>query len=81
MLQQAEKSSSNLKKKSSLSNLIFQTGEFQKSNADKNSYEINFENFQEEPIGTQVIQVFASYEDDKTNGEVTYSIGNIGCGV
>ena len=81
MLQQAEKSSSNLKKKSSLSNLIFQTWEFQKSNADKNSYEINFENFQEEPIGTQVIQVFASYEDDKTNGEVTYSIGNIGCGV
>ena len=45
------------------------------------SYEINVGNFQEEPIGTQVIQVFASDADKKTDGEVTYSIGNIGCGV
>ena len=46
-----------------------------------NSYEIIFGIFQEEPIGTRVIQVFASDANNKTNGEVTYSIGNIGCGV
>ena len=34
-LQQAEKSSSNLEKKSSLWNLIFETGELQKSSADR----------------------------------------------
>ena len=37
--------------------------------------------FQEEPIGTQVIRVFASNAENKTDGEMTYSIGNIGCGV
>ena len=64
--------------------MIFQTGELQKPSADRygcNSCEINFGNFQEEPIGTQVIQVFASDNDNTTNGEVTYSIGNIVCGV
>ena len=42
---------------------------------------IDFWNFQEEPIGTRVIRVFATDDDDTTNGEVTYSLGNIGCGV
>ena len=41
----------------------------------------SFEIFQEEPIGTRIIRVFASDADDTTNDEVTYSIGNIGCGV